>query len=224
MGNNIFSRLAETARNYRLKSAFALLFINLFFLALAGMNDWDPCLLMRAYWWEMVIIWFYAALRVAAVSPAHMGTYLLVSLLITCVPMYVFTYGVFALGQCGGIFGWTVPADVFFQPPVLIGAAALLVSHGVSFYYNTWQRRAEFSGAQANDYAISQLTYPLKRVSAWLLVFLAVGAFTKNSRNLDNGEYFIAIFFKIIADFFTHLYLHRPSARDNRTAGEPSLT
>jgi len=220
MGRSFFSRLAETARDYRLKSAFALLFVNLFFLALAGMNDWSPCLLLSAYWWEVAIIWFYSALKVAALSTRFLIACLLASLLLTAVPMYAFTYGIIVLGQCGRTSAWAAGINNFFQPPVLFCAAGLLASHGVSYYDNFWRRRADFYGEQADSYAISLIFYPLKRISGWLLVFLAAYVFAGH-RELEGGEYFIAIFFKIIADFFTHLYLHRPSARDKYAAGEP---
>ncbi|MDD2805840.1 MAG: DUF6498-containing protein [Elusimicrobiales bacterium] len=175
------------------------------FLVLAGalIWGWDLLTMMLVFWLESAIIGFYTVLKLFSINlPVALVT----------LPFYLFHFGCFLAVYLVAVLtvfappparGQLVPLlkGAFFNAPVLIGAAPLFISHGVSFYRNFWPRRALWEN-KLNDIAFE----PYPRIMLWCPVLVVAAAAV---HYLGGGRpqygYPVVILVKACADIWSHL-------------------
>jgi hypothetical protein len=173
--------------------------------------DWSVADLMVLFWAENVVIGVYALLKMAVISrwgvlmmgPLFLGHYGLFMAIHLLFVYYMFVRGITAVGPepaaSTAIMGLFVP----LWPALL----ALVVSHGVSFFYNFLGRR-EYVGRTMQQ----QTAEPYQRM-ALLHVTIVIGAWPVLLLGQPLLALLLLVVLKIVMDLRAHLKERSAAAR-----------
>lgn len=190
----------------RLPSVLYMIAANLLVLAGAVLGGWDLFTMMLVFWLESLVIGFYAVIKMFVVEPV---------LVFLILPLYLAHFFFFMMVYLIAVFGAFVRGPALTSvwqlllplknPAVLLGAAPLLISHGVSFYRNFWPRRAMYAN-KLND--ISFEPYP--RIMLWVPALFAAALFAQWAGGGRPVYGFpVIVLVKTCADIWSHLKANR---------------
>ncbi|HAT71402.1 MAG TPA: hypothetical protein DCS63_01120 [Elusimicrobia bacterium] len=187
----------------RLPTVIFIIVSNLLVLAGAFIWGWNLFTMLLVFWLESAIIGFYTVIKMFTIEPVM--TFLTLPLYLAYFLFFLAVYFIailsaFKQGHAGEPLRALI-AGSFGDVSVLIGAAPLLISHGVSFFRNFWPRREMYRN-KLNDIAFE----PYPRIMLWVPV-LVITAFLVQYAGGGRPQYGypVIILVKACADIWSHL-------------------
>ncbi len=191
-------------------SGVFLVLANLFPLIGTLVWGWKVIDLVSLYWAENIVIGFYCILRIATVDTGT-GRFSGMAAKLAMIPFFVFHYGMFCLvhgmilfamlgeGRMAGIRN----ASGLLQGHLGWGLLAMLVSHGVSFFWNYLGKNENF---ETTIFGQMQTPYPRLAV---LHIAIILGAFAVDAAGQPLFLLFILVIGKTALDLHLHVKQHR---------------